>query len=144
VFNKLTLPSLGLLVLLVSSAVPGQTPKPTPGQPAAPGSRELAAADAKRAEELNKATEEALKADRWDEAIGKAEELLALRARAQGPQHFERVDQEWRLKTLRRVAAMPKEDRVAFRSAVSMNEQGEALFAQGKYAAGQQLFEKAL
>ena len=40
---------------------------------------------AKRADELDKATEAAQKADCWDEAIAKADELLALRMRAQGP-----------------------------------------------------------
>ncbi len=106
--------------------------------------RKLTGDDAKRAEELDKAIEAALKADRWDEAIARAEELLALRTRVQGPKHFETVNAEWRLKTLRRVAPMPKEDRVAYQSANTMNEQAEALYAQGKYAQAQPLFEKAL
>ena len=106
--------------------------------------RKLTGDDEKRAEELDKAIETALKADRWDEAIARAEELLALRTRAQGPKHFETMDAEWRLKALRRVAPMPKEDRVAYRSAITMNEQAEALDAQGKYAQARPLYEKAL
>ena len=90
-------------------------------QPPAPGLRKLTGDDAKRAEELDKAIEAALMADRWDEAIARAEELLALRTRVQGPKHFETVNAEWRLKTLRRVAPMPHEDRVAYRSAKTMN-----------------------
>ena len=121
-----------------------QTPAPPAGQPTAPGLRKLTGDDAKRAEELDKAIEAALKADRWDEAIAKAEELLALRTRVQGPKHFETVNAEWRLKTLRRVAPMPQEDRVAYQSASTMNEQAETLYAQGKYAEAQPLFEKAL
>jgi tetratricopeptide (TPR) repeat protein len=104
----------------------------------------LAGDDAKRAEELDKAVEAALRADRWDEAIARAQELLALRAKLQGPKHFETVNAEWRLKTLRRVAPRPEEDRVAYQSARTMNEQAEALYAQGQYAAAQPLFEKAL
>ena len=94
--------------------------------------------------ELDKAIGGALKADRWDEAIARAEELVALRARVQGPKHFETLNEEWLLKALRRVAPMPKEDRAAYQSAQSMNEQAEALAAQRKYAQAQPLFEKVL
>ncbi|MFI5455885.1 MAG: CHAT domain-containing protein [Isosphaerales bacterium] len=143
-FNKLTAQSLGLLVLFIASAVPGQTPAPPAGQPTAPGLRKLTGDDARRAEELDKAIEAALKADQWDEAIAKAEELLALRTRAQGLKHFETVTAEWRLKTLRRVAPMPEADRAAYQSASIMLEQAETLNAQGKYAQAQPLLEKAL
>ena len=76
--------------------------------------------DEKRAKQLDEQIDKALKADRWDEAIAQAEELLALRTRVQGPKHFETVDAEWRLKALRRVAPMPQEDRVAYQSAATM------------------------
>jgi tetratricopeptide (TPR) repeat protein len=137
-------PWLGLLVLFLTSAVPGQTPAPPAGPPTAPGLRKLSAADARRAEELNKAIDAALKADRWDEAIARAQELLAVRTRVQGPKHFETVNVEWLLKALRRVAPMPSEDRAAYQSASTLNEQAEALHAQGKYTQAQPLFEKAL
>jgi hypothetical protein len=119
----------GLLIAL-GIAIPGlptaaQTTSPKEAQPPAPGLRKLSSDDARRAEELDKAIKAALKADRWDEAIARAEELLALRARVQGSRHFETVSAEWRLKTLRRVAPMPHEDRVAYQSARTMNEQAE-------------------
>jgi tetratricopeptide (TPR) repeat protein len=142
--GKLTAILVGLLGLATLAVAPGQDPKPVTGQPPAPGLRQLSAADARRAEELDKAIEAELKADRWDEAIARAEELLAVRARVQGPKHFETVDAEWLLKSLRRLAPIPKEDRVAYLSAQSMNEQAEALYAQGKYAAAQPLYAKAL
>ena len=106
--------------------------------------RRLIGDDEKRAGVLAEAIGAAAKAERWNEAIARAEELVALRARAQGPKHFETVDAEWSLKTLRRYAAMPKEDRAAFRSTLTMDKQARALDAQGKYAAAQPLFEKAL
>ena len=84
-FDKLTAPSLGLLVLFIASAAPAQTPAPPVGQPTTHGLRKLSGDDAKRAEVLDKAIEAALKADRWDEAIARAEELLDLRTRVQGP-----------------------------------------------------------
>jgi len=139
---------LGLLIGL-GIEIPGlsttaQTTSPKETQPPAPGSRMLTGDDARRAEEPNEAIDAALKADHWDEAIARAEELLALRTRAQGPKHFETVNAEWRLKAMRRVARMPNEDRVAYQSARTMNEQGETLFTQGKYAEAQRLLEKAL
>jgi len=143
-FNKLTAPSLGLLLFFIASTVPGQTPAPPVGQPTAPALRKLTGDDARRAEELVKAIDRALKADRWDDAIARAEELRALRVRVQGPKHFQTVDAEWRLKTLRLVDPMPREDRDAYLSASTMNEQAGAFRAQGKYAAAQPLCEKAL
>src|SRR5262249_7552853 len=121
-----------------------QASSPKGAQTPAPGLPMLTGDDAKRAAELDQAIDAALKADRWDEAIARAEELLALRAKVQGPKHFETVDAEWRLKTLRRVAPMPHQDRVACESAYTMDAQAEALNAQGKYAAAQPLHEKAL
>jgi tetratricopeptide (TPR) repeat protein len=139
------------LGLLIVSAVelPGlptaaQTTPPKEAPPPAPALRKLTGDDARRAEELDRAVEAAVKADRWDEAITRAAELLALRARAQGPKHFETVTEELRLKALRRVATLSKEDRVAYQSARTMNQQGETLYAQGKYAQAQTLFEQAL
>jgi tetratricopeptide (TPR) repeat protein len=70
--------------------------------------------------------------------------LLALRAKAQGPKHFETVDAEWRLKSLRWVAPRPRADRIAYDSARTMEEQAEAHYAQGQHAAAQPLFEKVL
>jgi tetratricopeptide (TPR) repeat protein len=121
-----------------------QTTSPKESQPPAPELRKLTGDDVKRADELDKAIVAALKADRWDEAMARAEDLLALRSRVQGPKHFETVSADWRLKALRRVAPMPHADRVAYQSARTMNEQAETLFAQGKYAQAQPIFEKAL
>src|SRR5580658_4037106 len=135
------------LLITLGIGIPGspttaQTTSPKEAQPPAPGLRKLTGDDAKRAEELVKAIAAGLEADRWDEAIAKADELVALRARIQGPKHFETVNADWLLKTLRRVAPMPHEDRVAYQSARTVSEQAEALFAQGKYAQAQPLFEK--
>jgi tetratricopeptide (TPR) repeat protein len=117
---------------------------PPAGQPTPPGLPKLTGDDEKRAKELDTAVEAALKADRWDEAIAKAEELVALRTKAQGPKHFETANAEWHLRALRRVAPMSHEDRLAYESARTINEQAETLIKRGKYAEAQPLFEKAL
>jgi len=135
---------IGPGIEILGSPASAQTTSPKEAQPPAPGSPKLTGDDARRADELDKAIEAALNADRWDEAIARAEELLALRTRVQGLKHFETVNEEWRLKTLRRVALMPHEDQVAYQSANAMNEEAVTLHAQGKYAQAQPLHEKAL
>ncbi len=109
-----------------------------------PGQIVLRGDDARRATELNEAIEASLKADGWDEAIKREEELLALRARVQGPKHFETVSEEWRLKALRRVAPRPYEDRVAYYSTFQDTQQALDLFAGFKPGEAQPLLEKAL
>ena len=68
-----------------------------------------------------------------------------MRTRFQGPKHFEIVNAAWRLSYLAgRLAPMPGKDRVAYQSANAMNGQAGALWAQGKYAQAQPLYEKSL
>jgi tetratricopeptide (TPR) repeat protein len=142
--GKRMTPLLGLLMLLIASPVSGQTPPPASSEPPAPGLRKLTGDDEKRAKQLQEQIEKAVKADRWPEAIAAAEQLSALRSRLQGPAHFEAVDAVWQVKTLRRVAVLPKDDQAAFRSATDMNGQAGSLYNKGKFAAAQPLYEKAL
>ena len=129
---------------LPTAAQTTQTTSRKDAKPSAPALRILTGEDARRAEEADKAIQDCMNSDRWDEAVARAEELLALRTRAQGPQHFETVNAGWLLKALRRLASQSKEDRSAYKSANSMYEQAEALQNQAKYAQAQPLFEKAL
>jgi tetratricopeptide (TPR) repeat protein len=135
---------LGWLVIVTASVVRGQTAPPASRSSVPAGFIKLTGADAKRAEELDKAIDTAEEADRYDEAIAQAEELLALQAKFQGPKHFETVNARWRLETLRRLAPMPKEDRDSYLLANAMMKEGGRLDAAGKYAQAQPLFEKAL
>ena len=95
----------GLGVSLAVSYAAAQTTTPKEAQATESGLRKLAGDDARRAEELEKAIEAAQKADLWDEAVAKAEQLVALRSRAHGTKHFETVNAEWKLKTVRRTGA---------------------------------------
>jgi tetratricopeptide (TPR) repeat protein len=135
---------IGLGIVIPVWHTTAQTTSPMEAQSSAPGLRKLTGDDARRAEVLDKAIDAALKADRWDEAIAKAEELLALRMRIQGPKHFETVNAEWRLKALHRVAPMANEDRVAYRSTIADSKQATVLKDQGKNAQAQTLIERAL
>jgi tetratricopeptide (TPR) repeat protein len=143
-FPRLTVFLLALLFGSIASSTLGQPPVPPTGKPTAPGLIKLTGEDEKLAKQLAQQIDKALEADRLDEAIARTEDLFALRVKVQGPKHFETVNVEWLLKTLRRVAPMPKQDRVAYQSANAMNDQADALRAQGKYVLAQSLYEKAL
>ena len=124
-------------MLFTASAVSGQTPAPPAGQPpASPGFRKPTGDDERRAKQLDEQIDKALKADRWDEAIAKAEELLALQTRIQGPKHCRggrtRSGVSRHCDGSRRCR---KRIEAADVSADGMNAQGETLYAQGKYAA---------
>ncbi len=139
---------LGLLIgfglAMPEMPATAQTAPPKEAQPTAPGLRKLAGEDEKRAKQLDEQIDKAMKADRWDEAIARTEELVGLRMRVQGSKHFETVDAQWLEKTLHRLAPMPREDRLAYQSTRSMFEQTQTLNVQGKYAQAQPLAEKAL
>jgi CHAT domain-containing protein/tetratricopeptide (TPR) repeat protein len=135
---------IGLGIEFAGAPTTAQTTSPKEAQPPTSGSRILTHDDASRAQELIQAMAAALKADRWDEAIARGEELLAVAKRIRGPKHFETMNVEWELNALRAVGRTPKEDRVAYHSARTMSEQSLAVEAQGKYAQAQPLYEKAL
>ena len=126
-FRKRLAPSLGLFVLCIAPTAPGQTAAPPAGQSTAPAFRGSTADEGNRAEGLDRAIEAAAKADRWDEAIARAEDLLSQRTKARGPKHWATVNAGWRLKAVRRLASMPREDRVAY-----MDDRAGPLQAQGK------------
>jgi CHAT domain-containing protein/tetratricopeptide (TPR) repeat protein len=135
---------VGFAIALPGVPTIAQTASSKEPQSPVPGLRTLAGDDAQRAAELDRAIAAALKADHWDVAIARAEDLFALRARVQGPLHSKTVDAEWRLDALRQVASRSRDDRIAYQSALTRDEQAEALCAQGKYAQAQPLREKAL
>jgi tetratricopeptide (TPR) repeat protein len=141
---NLTLPLAVTLIVTIATSVSGQMSAPPTGKPIAPGLMKLNGDHQKRADQLDEEIEKATQADRWDEAIARAEELLALRSKDQGLKHFETVGADRRLRELRRVASMSKKDRAAFESSNTMNDQAVSLHAQGKFVAAQPLYEKAL
>src|SRR6516164_139653 len=76
--------------------------------------RLLSGADARKAADLARQIEELETADRYAEAIRLREELLALRTRLQGADHWETVSEKWDLALRRKVAALPEEKRVGW------------------------------
>jgi CHAT domain-containing protein/tetratricopeptide (TPR) repeat protein len=144
VFRNLSVPLLILVTVTIASSTVGQVSAPPTRKPTAPGLIKLTGDNEKRAKDLDEQIDKAMKADHWDEAIGKAEQLLELRRTIQGTKHFDTVSEEWRLKTSRRLATLPHDDRVAYLSAAALKAQADPLDAQGKYAEAQPLLEKML
>ncbi len=140
--------SIGLLInlagVVLASSSHAQTATPKDSQSAVAGARKLTGEDYKRAEELERTIGAAIESDRWDEVIARGEELLELRSRVLGAKHFETVTEEFRLRSLRRTAAMSKEDRAIVVSSQTIHQQAVALHRKGKYAEAQPLFEQAL
>ncbi len=98
--NTLRALLLTVVVFLIASSASGQTPGSPEDKPNASGLIKLTGDNEKRAKELDKQINKALKDDRWDEAIARTEDLLALRVKAQGPKHFETVTAEWKLEDI--------------------------------------------
>jgi CHAT domain-containing protein/Tfp pilus assembly protein PilF len=99
-----------VLALAVLAGLGGRTtasePKPKPEEKP-PYQRLLQGDDAKRAAALEKRIEQFDEAGKFAEAIAAAEELLALRRRVQGADHWEAVSLQWSIVGMRKVAALP-------------------------------------
>ena len=76
-----------------------------------PWQRLLGGDDAKKAAGLQGRIEKMEAADQYAEAIERKEELLALRTRVQGADHWETANEKWALTALKKVAALPAEKR---------------------------------
>ncbi len=63
---------IGFGIAIPGSPTTAHTTSPKKAPPQSQGSRRLTGDDARRTEELDKAIEAALKADRWDEATARA------------------------------------------------------------------------
>jgi CHAT domain-containing protein/tetratricopeptide (TPR) repeat protein len=103
--------------------------------------RLLQGADAKRAADLLDQIETAEQNDRYDTSIQATEALLALRRRVQGEQHYETRTEVVELAVRRTIAALPADQRAAWRKSQEQNVQGWQLFQKGKFAAAQPLWQ---
>jgi CHAT domain-containing protein/tetratricopeptide (TPR) repeat protein len=131
---------LGLFLVVVARA---DDPKPQAASKP-PWQRLVTVEVAQKAAELKKRIGEHTNADRYAEAITAAEELLALRTKVQGAEHWETVDLKWQLAALKKVAALPAEKRAGWRQA----EQGAAaagpLVQQAQYGQALALWQERL
>src|SRR5262249_55547024 len=131
-------------VLLLAALLPTPTtaePKPADKPPYL---RLLQGDDARHADALQKRIDERQAADDYPGAIEGAEELLALRRRAQGADHHEAVSRKFYAAALRQVAALSAERRAAWRQALQGVHQARQLEQRGHNAEALPLHQKLL
>jgi len=131
---------LGLSLAVVAQGdVPksGTDPKPS-------WQRLLVGADARKAADLEKWIAELEAADNYTESIHRREELLALRMREQGAEHWQTVDEKWALATTKKVAALPAEKRAGWRQAAQGAAAAGGLVQQAKYGIALPLLQERL
>jgi tetratricopeptide (TPR) repeat protein len=109
-----------------------------------PYKRLLQADDAKKAAALQEQVSKLVAAAKFGEAVKPAEELLALRQRAQGDGHWETVDAARLVKTLHQAADLAAGQRAALVEAQALTAKARAFDGQSKHAEAEPLFRKAL
>src|SRR5262245_2514599 len=109
-----------------------------------PYQRPLQGDDAKRAAALAKRIDELREKDRYAEALQAAEELLALRRRVQGADHYEAVNAQWDVEALKQVAALPEERRAAYGALDRGKQEAYQLVRKGRFAQALPLLQRLL
>jgi tetratricopeptide (TPR) repeat protein len=109
-----------------------------------PWQRLLKGDDAKKAAELGKRIEELEAADKYAEAISQSAELLALRTKVQGVDHWETVNEKWTVTALKKVAALPEQKRTGWRKASRGNAQAKGLEQKAHYVKALSLRQERL
>jgi tetratricopeptide (TPR) repeat protein len=105
-----------------------------PDEPKPQWQRMLTGDDAKNAADLKKRIKELEAADKYAEAISLQEELLALRTKLQGANHWEAVNEKWAVTALKKVAALQEESRAAWRKSNHDTAATQNLLQRGQYA----------
>jgi tetratricopeptide (TPR) repeat protein len=106
--------------------------------------RMLQGDDAKQAAELLQRSVEAERADRFQEAIEHAEALVALRARAQGDDHWETTGAKRLVVYTRKLAGLSADERADWRRALKQAQEADQLQTQRQYARSHALGEAFL
>jgi tetratricopeptide (TPR) repeat protein len=100
--------------------------------------------NAQKAAALEKRIDELWAAGKFEEAQTPAEQLLTLRRRVQGKDHWETADANRLVETLRLAAALPASKRAALAAAPAIIAKAEVLYNSGKYAEATPLLRQAL
>jgi tetratricopeptide (TPR) repeat protein len=132
---------LGLLVLGLTSTV-----QPADERPKAPPPRQrlLEGADARKAQQLDQAILRHWGAGQFEEALTKAEALLALRKKAQGEKHWQTSDARWVAETLRCILKQDAPTRKQMAVRPSLDRQANDLEERARYRDAQPLRDKIL
>jgi CHAT domain-containing protein/tetratricopeptide (TPR) repeat protein len=136
---------LGMWVGLLALAWTSAADEPPPSAEAKlPWQRLLQGDDAKQARELQERSQNAVDAGQLLEALTAARDLLALRERLQGAEHWEAVDARWQIKTLERRKDFNEKQQTDYRRAQAAGQEALDLYTKGRYAQAQPLFQQSL
>jgi CHAT domain-containing protein len=139
--SRATVPVLLVLLSTLLAARPGMAQPPEDRAPR-PGA--LTGDDARRVAELEKKEVELRKAGKIPEALAIAREVLAIRRRAQPAGHWEIAEDEQRLRTLERTAALPAATQAEVVAAQRQDEEVRRLYEQGRPAEALRVRERTL
>jgi tetratricopeptide (TPR) repeat protein len=141
--------SAGVVGLLGTLVLAGGTPaaEPTSGEPGAsrpPWQRLLQGADARKAADLQGRIDQLQQAGKWEEALPAAKELLELRQKVQGKDHWEAVEAHWMVQALRAAQRQTGEVQKEYTTLPALDHEAQALEARGRYREAQPVRQKAL
>jgi tetratricopeptide (TPR) repeat protein len=126
--------SLGCSLCLILSATAHTDDPQSKTEPKPQWQRMLTGDDAKKATEMKKQIAELEWADKYAEAIRLQGELIALRTKTQGADHWETVKLKWELTALKKVAALAEEKRAGYRKAAQEAAEAQNLEQHAEYA----------
>jgi tetratricopeptide (TPR) repeat protein len=126
----------GMLVLAAAALVGGAEPPPW--------QRLLQGDDARKAAALDTRIGNLFAAGQFAEAVGPAEEALALRRRVQGDDHWQTANARLLLQAAKEMAALPADARADLQEANRLSGQADALSRQGRPAEAEPLLREAL
>jgi Tfp pilus assembly protein PilF len=129
--------ALGLAREAALAAEPAAEGKP-------PWQRLLQGADQNRAAELRGQVGAAWQAGKWAEAVQAAEQLLELRQKVQGKDHWQAVNARWLVQAMRAAQRQSKEAQKEYAGLRTLEDQAGMLLARGLYRDAQALLEQGL
>jgi Tfp pilus assembly protein PilF len=109
-----------------------------------PWQRLLQGADEKKATELEGWVEGAQQAGKWEEALRAEKELLELRQKVQGKDHWQAVDARCQVQALMAAQRQSQEVQKEYAGLPDLQRQAEALVARGRHREAQPPLEKVL
>ena len=132
-----------VVVILILNCQPlARTEEPTSKTSRLPAyQRQLQGNDAAKGEELKAQIKIAESNDRYDDVIRLTEELLTLRTKVQGDDHWEVVTERWAVKTQRTISALTPEQRAEWRRILQGVDEAHQFEAKAQFAKSQPLLE---
>jgi tetratricopeptide (TPR) repeat protein len=134
----------GVLPLLSGTWQYADEPAPVPPAAKPPWRRLLQGNEARQAAEQEKHLAQLQEAGQFNEALKVAEALAALRAKAQGDDHWQAANARWAVEALRRVLRQGDPASQEFAGGFALQREADRAIAKGRYREAQPLREQVL